>query len=112
MAMKVRVRELQSLLGKLNFACRIIPMDRIFCPQLSLAMAGVNATRHYVCLTRDLRADLRVWDEFLAAYNERSLWMVGPVSNADLTLFMDTAGLVGYGAFYQGQWRAGRRPET
>lgn len=89
---RVRLRELQSLLGKLNFVCRIIPMGQIFCRLLSLAMAGVSAPRHYVRLTQNLRADLRVWDDFLAAYNGRSVWMSGPVSNADLSLFMDAQG--------------------
>lgn len=29
-AKKIRLRELQSLLGKLHFACRIVPMGRVF----------------------------------------------------------------------------------
>lgn len=27
---KIQLRELQSLLGKLNFACRVMPMGRVF----------------------------------------------------------------------------------
>lgn len=38
-ARKVRLRELQSLLGKLNFACRFIPMGRVF---LLMATAGIT----------------------------------------------------------------------
>ncbi|KAM4652232.1 B-cell receptor CD22-like [Discoglossus pictus] len=37
---KVTLKEMQSLLGKLNFTCRIIPMGRIFSRRLSLATAG------------------------------------------------------------------------
>lgn len=35
--------------------------------------------------------------------------MTGPVSNADLELFTDVAGSVGYGAYFQGKWSAGKR---
>lgn len=39
---KIQLRELQSLLGKLNFACHIIPMGRVFCCRLNAAAtAGV-----------------------------------------------------------------------
>lgn len=108
---KVRLRELHSLLGKLNFACRIILMGRIFCRQLSLATAGVSGPRHFICLSKDLRADLKVWDVFLATYNGQS-WISGRVSAPELTLFTDVAGPVGYGAFFQGRWSAGRWPEA
>ena len=37
---KVQLRALQSLLGKLNFACRILPMGRVFCRRLSASTAG------------------------------------------------------------------------
>lgn len=37
---KMRLRELQLLLGKLNFACHIIPMGRFFCRRLAMASAG------------------------------------------------------------------------
>lgn len=41
---KIQLRELQSLLGNLNFACRIMPMGRIFSQRLALTMAGVVAS--------------------------------------------------------------------
>lgn len=54
---KLRLKELQSLVGRLNFACRIIPMGRVFCRHLSMAMAGVRSQRHFVRLSCDVRAD-------------------------------------------------------
>lgn len=58
---KMQLRELQSLQCKLNFACRIMPMGRVFRRQLSAATARVRSPRHFVCLNRVHRADLRVW---------------------------------------------------
>ncbi|XP_073524941.1 uncharacterized protein [Phyllobates terribilis] len=40
---KVTLKELQSLLGKLNFACLIMPMGRVFCRRIAMATAGVGA---------------------------------------------------------------------
>lgn len=71
---KLVLYELQSLFGRLNFACRIIPMGRVFCRRLSMATAGVCSQLYYVRLSGDLRADLQVWDGFLVRYNGQSLF--------------------------------------
>ena len=39
---KVRVREVQVLLGQLNFACRLIQASRTFCRKLGLALSGLS----------------------------------------------------------------------
>lgn len=109
---KLQLRQLQSLLGKLNFACRIIPMGRIFCRRLAAATAGVRAPTHFVSLSREHREDLRVWKQFLESFNGRALWMSGPISNCDLELFTDAAGSTGFGAFCKRQWCAARWPLT
>ncbi|XP_068110929.1 toll-like receptor 7 [Hyperolius riggenbachi] len=72
---KVTLRDLQSLIGKLNFACRIMPMGRIFCRRLSSATAGISAPHHRIRVTGDMREDLKVWLTFLQDFNGRSLWM-------------------------------------
>ncbi|XP_040211442.1 uncharacterized protein LOC120942272 [Rana temporaria] len=109
---KVQLRALQSLLGKLNFACRILPMGRIFCRRLAASTAGVRLPNHYVRLVKEHREDLWVWHSFLEAFNGRALWMSGPVSNFDLELYTDAAGGSGFGAFFQGQWSAGPWPQS
>lgn len=109
---KVQLRQLQSLLGKLNFACRIMPMGRAFCRRLSAATAGVTAPTHFVTLNKEHREDLEVWHEFLDSFNGRALWMSGPISNWDLELFTDAAGSTGYGAIFQRTWSAARWPTT
>ncbi|XP_077338353.1 uncharacterized protein LOC143983017 [Lithobates pipiens] len=109
---KVQLRALQSLLGKLNFACRIIPMGRVFCRRLSGATAGVTAPTHFVRLRREHREDLRAWHEFLESYNGRAMWMSGPVSNFDVELVTDAAGSTGYGAFFRGRWSAEPWPRS
>lgn len=46
---KVQLRQVQSLLRKLNFACHTIPMGRVFCRRLAQATAGVSFP-HALCL--------------------------------------------------------------
>lgn len=109
---KVQLRQVQSLLGKLNFACRIIPMGRIFCRRLAQATAGVSVPHHFLRLPSDVREDLAVWEEFLGCYNGRAIFMQELVSNDDLELFTDASGAIGFGAYFQGQWCAGEWPES
>ncbi|XP_077342712.1 uncharacterized protein LOC143987679 [Lithobates pipiens] len=75
---KVQLRTLQSVLGKLNFACRIIPMGRVFSRRLAASTGGAVSPKHFVRLSRDHRADLQVWHVFLDSFNGRALWMAGP----------------------------------
>ncbi|KAM3909894.1 uncharacterized protein RB166_021519 [Leptodactylus fuscus] len=109
---KLRLRELQSLLGKLNFACRIMPMGRVFSQRLASASAGVTVPSHFVRLGSELRGDLGVWESFLMQYNGRSLWMGDVVEAADFELFTDAAGSVGFGAYFGGSWCVGSWPDV
>ncbi|CAJ0927872.1 unnamed protein product [Ranitomeya imitator] len=108
---KLLLREVQSLPGKLNFACRIIPMGRVFSRRLASATAGVRAPHHFVHLSVEHKANLEVWDRFLACYNGRSLLMEDVVGNTDLDLFTDASGGIVFGAFFGGRWCAARWPE-
>ncbi|KAM8945646.1 uncharacterized protein RCH25_048954 [Pelodytes ibericus] len=108
---KIRLQQLQSLLGKLNFACKIMPMGRVFNRRLAAATAGVSHPTHFIRLTPPLIADLAVWQLFLADYNGRSLWQAQEVSNSDLHLFTDAAGSVGFGAILGSRWCSAQWPE-
>lgn len=52
---KIKIREIQSLLGKLNFVCRVIPMGRIFSWRLAVVTSGVASPHHYIRLGKELR---------------------------------------------------------
>ncbi|KAM4045411.1 LOW QUALITY PROTEIN: uncharacterized protein ACNLHF_009243 [Anomaloglossus baeobatrachus] len=111
-AKKIRLRDLQSLLGKLNFACRILPMGRVFSRRLAQATAGVSHPLHFIRLKVEHKADLRVWSRFLQLYNGRSLWLREVVSSDELVLYTDVAGSSGFGAYFGGRWCVGKWPES
>lgn len=110
-ARKIRLRELQSLIGKLQFACRIIPMGRVFCRRLAMLTAGVSSPSHFIRLTADVREDLSIWSVFLEQFNGRAI-MLEPATNADLELYTDASGSQGFGAYFQGSWCAERWPDS
>ena len=94
-------RELLSLIGKLNFACRIIPAGRIFLRHLIDLSTSARLPHHHVTMNREVRRDIAWWLRFLASWNGRAIipdphWTKSP----DLELFTDASGSLGYGIFY------------
>eukprot|EP00079_Xenopus_tropicalis_P012677 XP_002939985.2 PREDICTED: uncharacterized protein LOC100487960 isoform X1 [Xenopus tropicalis] len=109
-AKKVTLRQLQSLLGKLNFACRIIPMGRVFSRNLALATAGIRQPQHFIRLNKGHKEDLGVWQTFLQGFNGKLYWQSQPRANEEFHFFTDAAGSGGFGAYFQGKWCSGPWP--
>ncbi|XP_056419396.1 uncharacterized protein LOC130360877 [Hyla sarda] len=103
---KVTLRQVQVLLGHLVFACHVMPMGRVFSRRLSLATKGVSCPSHHIHISKQMRSYVLVWREFLRKYNGHTCWLGEELSNAELQLFTDAAGSVGFGAFFQGEWCA------
>lgn len=61
---KVKVREIQVLLGHLNFVCRVVRAGRTFCRRLGLALLGLLLPHHHVRLSAGDKEDLHMF--FLA----------------------------------------------
>ncbi|KAM4748862.1 uncharacterized protein WCC33_006262 [Rhinophrynus dorsalis] len=103
-AKKVTLLQMQSLIGHLVFACRVMPMGRAFCRRLSLATKGVKAPYHYIRVGAGLKADLAIWEQFLAEYNGQTCWQSAALDSPVLELFTDAAGSFGFGAYFRGHW--------
>lgn len=107
---KVLLRELQSLLGLLAFASRVMPVGRIFSRRLSMATAGLKSPFSHIRLSRDLKEDLSIWFQFFDQYNGRSFFQEDFIFAADLELFTDAAGSKGFAAIWQTHWLCGPWP--
>ncbi|KAM9324440.1 uncharacterized protein PAF06_000477 [Gastrophryne carolinensis] len=107
---KVTLQQLQSILGKLNFACRVLPMGRVFTRRLSLATVGVREPHHFIRLTAALKEDIRMWITFLESFDGRAYWLEPMIASDELELFTDAAGSGGFGAYLAGRWCAGSWP--
>ncbi|XP_061196003.1 uncharacterized protein LOC133204281 [Saccostrea echinata] len=103
---KVTLKQLQSLLGLLNFACRVIVPGRAFCRRLIDATIGLNKPHHHTRVTLEMKADLKVWLDFLQSFNGISVITEGIwVNNETLQLYTDSAG-----GRYGGLWYIFCRP--
>ena len=109
---KATLNELQSLLGTLNFACRVVVPGRAFLRRLFDLTKGLQKKHHKIRLTREARADLRAWSSFLDNFNGRVMCLPEAwESSKVLKLFSDASGKA-YAAVLGHQWIQGSFPEA
>ena len=110
---RCQLRELQSLIGKLSFACRVIVPGRAFLKRLYRATAGIYKPYFFVRLTQELRKDLDIWAIFLERFNGvtyyRDAMFLSPVNKH---LFTDSAQSLGMGAVFETHWFYQKWPST
>ena len=102
---KCTKQQLLSLIGKLSFACKVVPAGRIFlCRLVDLSMT-VQRFHHHIRISQEARLDIIWWLDFLPTWPGSSLvldthWTSGPSMN----LYTDASGSEGWGAFWCGRW--------
>ena len=112
---KITLRELQSLIGVLNFACQVIVPGRAFCRRLIDATFNLHRPNHKTRLTKGMKDDLKIWLRFLENYNGATVMLEkGWFSNSDLELFTDSAAGKGKGfvIYFEGKWAQARWPSN
>ena len=110
---KVSLRELQSLIGVLNFACSVVVPGRPFLRRLIDLTMGVVKPHHHIRLTQQVKMDLAIWLEFFSSFNGRSFFLRElTVSSDSLQLYTDASGSIGYGAVCDSQWFYGVWPAS
>lgn len=112
---KIRLRQLQSLVGQLNFICKAIPAGRAFNRRFYDVMAKVKKPHHYIRVTADLLDDAKVWLVFLDNFNGLcSFNELNWIDNLALELFTDASGnkKLGCGCYFQGRWSVFHWPDS
>ena len=108
---KVTLKELQSLIGLLNFTCSVIVPGRAFLRRLIDLTRGLSKPHHYVRLCRRVKDDLRVWLSFLSSFNGKSFFLNDIWCDShQLNLFTDASAAIGSGAIFGSEWCYGERP--
>jgi len=104
---KITLKQLQSLVGKLNFFSKAIRSSRAFLRRFYDAMLPLKKPHNFIRVAGEIKEDFRVWLDFLkhfngVAYIPQHVWF----SNEQLQLFTDSAGSVhlGAGCFFEGNW--------
>ena len=102
---KCTKRQLLSLIGKLSFACKVIPAGRIFLRRLIDISCSVSRLHHHIRLTKEAHLDMYWWLNFLPQWNGsccilQTEWTTSPA----MDLYTDASGLHGWGAYWSGRW--------
>ena len=109
---KCTKRELQSIIGSLSFACKVVPAGRAFLRRLIDLSTSVKRPHHHIYLNSSARADFQWWLDFLPRWDGVSLFPEEHWSDADhLHLFTDASGTHGFGACFGRAWLRGNWQE-
>ena len=109
----VRLKELQSLIGLLNFTCQVIVPGRAFLRRLIDLTKGVRQPHHHIRLCKGSKQDLLLWIRFLDEFNGKSFFLEDSWETSHtLELYTDAAGSKGYGAVFGKHWFGGEWPVT
>ena len=106
-----RLVELQSLIGTLQFACKVVVPGRTFLQRIINLTRGVPSRFHHVRLNKEFFKDIAMWKSFLSSWNGRSFFLDSALTpTPDLELYTDAASTVGFGGFFRGKWFQGKWP--
>jgi hypothetical protein len=107
------LRELQSLIGTLQFACKAIRPGRAFLRRLINLTLGVSQPHHHIWLNKQARADINCWLLFLQEYNGTTMFLNSTWLASDtIKLFSDAAGSKGFAIVFGHRWLAGPFPQS
>ena len=100
-------RQLESLVGLLNHACKVVFPGRTFLRRMIdlLAATGRSTTHrphHYVRLNREFRADLAWWRTFVQPWN--GVGLLHGAEQSTLEFYTDASGAWGCGAWHRASW--------
>ena len=110
---KVTLRELQSLIGLLNFACSVVRPGRAFLRRLIDLTIGIRSGHFMIRLSKESKADLRLWLSFLRNFNGKSFFInENWLSSYQMQLYTDASGALGFGAICGTHWCYGRWPDS
>jgi hypothetical protein len=102
---KITLKELQSLLGLLNFCCTVVPPGRSFLRRLTDLTKKVTRPSHRITLNSESRKDLTAWQLFADHFNGTNLLLQERwVTDTSLHLYTDASGSIGFGAIFQSHW--------
>ena len=98
---KCTKRQLLSLIGKLSFACKIIPAGRIFLRRLIDTSCSVSRLHYHIRLNKEALLDLY----FLPQWNGtccilQTEWITSPA----MDLYTDASGTHGWGVYWSDRW--------
>ena len=99
-----RVKELQSLAGKLQHACKVVHPGRIFLRRVFELLRGVGKRQQFVRLNASFKSDLWWWHCYLDSWNGVAMMENCPSIDQEIHLYADASGCFGSGAWWGVEW--------
>ena len=108
----VTLKELQSLIGLVNFTCIVVAPGRAFLRRLIDLTKGIQKPHHHIRLSKGAKLDILLWLRFLDEFNGKSFFFsdVWEISDT-LHLYTDANGSIGFGAVFGYHWLQDLWPE-
>ena len=103
-------KELEHLVGVLQFACRVVPQGRPFVRRMINLLCVPSKSFHHVRLNKEFQSDLLWWHSFAHAWNGISLLHLSNNLIPSANIFTDASGSFGCGAIWGGKWLQGGWP--
>lgn len=109
------LKELQSLIKTLNFACRVVPPGRPFLQRMIELTRNIFIPHHNVKLSSGFFKDLLTWQHFISHWNGAAFFLsTSWVDSHSLELYTDASGTLRFGGilghrWFQGYWQSHQR---
>ena len=97
-------KELQSLAGHLQHACRVVRPGRCFLRRLFELIAVARRQDRFIRLHKAFRADLQWWRTLLSHWNGCTMMWAIHRASPDEMVFSDASGKWGCGAVWGNRW--------
>ena len=102
---KATLKEIQSLIGLLNFACGAVVPGRTFLRRLISLTIGKSNPRYKIRITQESKKDLIIWKTFLEHFNGKSIMLLDRWNDEQkYRMETDASGSKGYSAIFQDFW--------
>ena len=105
-----RRRQLESLIGLLHYACRVVRPGRSFLRHMIALLQHAHCPYHHIRLTKQFSADVAWWRTFIVMWN--GVGIFPPMAQPTVEFTSDASGNWGCGAWsgtawFQFQWPQG-----
>lgn len=99
------LKEIQSLVGVLNYACSVILPGRAFLRRFIQLTMKVSENQKFVSINKECKDDMAMWLVILDSYNGKTMFLDEKfISSKTLHLYTDAAQSKGFAGIYGRQY--------
>ena len=106
------LRDLKSLIGKLQFATYVFFGGACYLRSLHDATIGKRKPSSRIRITKNMKKDLLTWYRFLLLKNFKPICSIKPTINSDDLNFFSDSSPLGYGATFNSKYIQGTFPSS